>query len=1167
MKNIVARLVLFSLGATGVCSYAWADGAEEAMPSFYEEPGISRTRDYINQNAHEKIDPFTGKLQWHYVDLFIPGNGGFDLKVQRSYTLPFLPEFNSPPWEPAPNGLGWTIHFGRVLRNATTVICDTVNAPFVDPVLELPDGSRPILRLGPSAAEWFTTDLWRAECNLSSPSMGLNVFSPDGIKYEMTHLGHQIGTLRPQQTYYATRISDRNGNFMDIAYTTGVAGTTVVSGVTTSDGRTLTFNYTNGKLDTITDGSRTWTYVYGGGVSGEYPYLKEVLRPGGTKWVYDYNEATTGGAGDFALRRVTYPQGGTIDYTYDFVFFAQTPSPPRSTVVKTKVANPGGTWTWTYTPASQVLQVENGVINFQIPPTPEQAAQVDQTAVTGPDGYRTHYHVGYNSVFSGIVYLMGWQLGSVTGTNYFGGLRDTQYSGFSPTSILISNRTNKRGGGLIAEDANTLAPLMAVSTVSRDGQVYQARYNNYDNFGNPQEIVEVGTNTRTTGPITYFIDPAKWVIRKRKDETISEGAETLAIARTFDPNGNMLSETRAGVTTGYTYTSQGDVASRTNARNKTWSYADHFRGIPQTENQPEAVAVTRVVSPAGNITSDTDGELATTGYSYDGLNRVTGVTHAFGNPVTVTWTQNTRTVSRGAYREVTTYDGFAREARIDHTDTARAETVSQVFNYDSLGRRSFASYLNNPTRGTGYEYDIENQLLAVFHEANPAVSTWTSLREYFYAVDTVHVINERNFEFRFKYRSYADPGKRELIKVTPVSLPAATTDITRNLTGQLTSVTQDGVTRTYGYDTHFYLTSIVDPETGTTTLGRDAVGNMTSRQVAGSGVTTYVYDDRNRNTAINYPAGTPSVVLTYFKDDKPKSTDNGFARCDYTYDANKNLKTDALAIGARTFLTQYGYDANDALASLTYGSGRVVSYGPDAFGRPRQAGPYITSVAYHPNGQPSSIAYANGVTTAIGLNTRQWPSTLSIAKSPTTFNNQTYLYDPLGNVSSISDSANSSYNRGMGYDALDRLSSISGPWGGGSIGYDGRGNITSQALGAFNLAYTYDPASQRLTSVSGSKAYNLTYDAYGNVANNGSTSFAYNDAPNLRCANCGLPNEIAFDYDGKNQRVRLLKGGVETFFVYGAGGQLLAEETPNSKLKEYVYLGGKQVAVREQPLP
>ena len=62
-----------------------AADALEPIPSFYQEPGLSPGREYVNQQMNEHIDPFTGKLQLHYVDLFLPGNGGLDIKVQRSY--------------------------------------------------------------------------------------------------------------------------------------------------------------------------------------------------------------------------------------------------------------------------------------------------------------------------------------------------------------------------------------------------------------------------------------------------------------------------------------------------------------------------------------------------------------------------------------------------------------------------------------------------------------------------------------------------------------------------------------------------------------------------------------------------------------------------------------------------------------------------------------------------------------------------------------------------------------------------------------------------------------------------------------------------------------------------------------------------------------------------
>jgi hypothetical protein len=216
------------------------------------------------------------------------------------------------------------------------------------------------------------------------------------------------------------------------------------------------------------------------------------------------------------------------------------------------------------------------------------------------------------------------------------------------------------------------------------------------------------------------------------------------------------------------------------------------------------------------------------------------------------------------------------------------------------------------------------------------------------------------------------------------------------------------------------------------------------------------------------------------------------------------------------------------------------------------------------------------VTTTIGLNGRQWPNALTIAKSGSSnLLDTNYTYDPVGNVTSISNTGDSSFNRTMGYDFLDRVIIANGPWGSGTIAYDAQSNIVGQSLGNSNINYNYDTSSgtptRRLTSTSGSKAYAIQYDVYGNVINNGFTNFNYNDAANLKCAKCGQTGQVLYEYDGNNQRVKSSANGETTYFVYGQGGQLLWEETPNSLpngiRKEYIYLGGKQIATREEILP
>ena len=129
--------------------------------------------------------------------------------------------------------------------------------------------------------------------------------------------------------------------------------------------------------------------------------------------------------------------------------------------------------------------------------------------------------------------------------------------------------------------------------------------------------------------------------------------------------------------------------------------------------------------------------------------------------------------------------------------------------------------------------------------------------------------------------------------------------------------------------------------------------------------------------------------------------------------------------------------------------------------------------------------------------------------------------------------------------------------------YDGRGNIRTATVGTSSLAYTYDSTTELLTEVKGTKPRTFTYDGAGNVIGNGKTTFLYDDSNVMRCAKCGEPDQITYDYDGLGQRVRSRQNGSETIFVHDSSGKLLWERTAGAGTKEYVYLDGKQVAIRQ----
>jgi YD repeat-containing protein len=433
------------------------------------------------------------------------------------------------------------------------------------------------------------------------------------------------------------------------------------------------------------------------------------------------------------------------------------------------------------------------------------------------------------------------------------------------------------------------------------------------------------------------------------------------------------------------------------------------------------------------------------------------------------------------------------------------------------------------------------------------------------------VTDERGVATAYVYRAYGNPDQQFLIYISaPVA--DAHVSITRNSKDLVTSVAQGGAAgwpyaRGYGYNANYYLTTETNPETGTTIYGRDAAGNMTSKQVGTSGTTSYTYDGQNRLTSVVYPGDTPSVTNTYNKTNRLLSSNSLVANRTYAYDANNNLSSEALAIDGKSYAVGYAYNGNDQLSAMAYpNSGSAIYYAPDVLGRPTQVSGYVTGITYWQSGQINQINYANGTVTKYDQNSRLWPSSFSTQKSGTNLNNNSYTYDGVGNLKTVTDYADSSYNRYLDYDGINRLTTSYGSWGAGSISYNGVGNITSQVFGGSSLSYVYD-GSNRLSSVSGTKTANYGYDANGNIISGGGNSYTYDGAPNLRCINCSNPtSSVQYQYDGTNHRVSETKVGVKTHeFVDSQGKQLLSTVSQGDYLDatEFFYLGGKRVAQRK----
>lgn len=733
-----------------------------------------------------------------------------DLTIVRSYNSSSVDPAN--PTQPRMSaGLGWTLHFGRILKSRNSYPCLNQNLESVsdNPILELPDGSRQLLTFtGQNSPLMITTQRWKAMCSTSG--IGLVVTSPDGMVYDMTQALGSGSTANPMYEWHTKKITDRNGNYININYAS--ASSAEIRSISTSDGRSASFTYidsgkTTARISSITSAGQTYDYSYKpSGIAGVYQ-LSTVTRPDNATWEYDYSENNGASAGSYLMRSATTPQGGSITYTYDFVFFDSQSNPAsKSNVVSKKSMSTGGIWSFDYSPGGN--------------------SSLDTTRVTSPEGTTTYKHIGPNYAGAGSIWKVGLLIQKRIG--------DEQTEQYTWSGQRISTETYVRPGAFVTrfDYLETNAPLLTRKTITRDGASYDTAYSNFDSYGNPRTITESGTRggDRTT-TVSYYTNTSKWIIRQPQNESSSGHS----ITRDFDSSGNMTNETKNGASISRTYDSAGNVSSATFPRSLMHSYSNYSRGVAQNESQPEGISITREVSNAGNVTSETIGG-ETTRYGYDSMNRITSVDYPEGNNVNISYTSRSRTATRGSLTETINYNSFGRVFSVTRGG------ISTSYSTDALGRTTFIS---NPgsSSGTSYSYDILDRVTQI---RNPdGTSKFIN-----YGSSSKSVRDENGNTTINYYRAYGDPDKKFLMAITTPD-SSASMDYDRNSKDLITSAKQAGITRHYSYNSSGYMISATHPETGTTSYGRDAAGNMTSKNVGSSGTTTYSYDSQNRLRTIN----------------------------------------------------------------------------------------------------------------------------------------------------------------------------------------------------------------------------------------------------------------------------------------------------------------------------
>ncbi|HYT69105.1 MAG TPA: DUF6531 domain-containing protein, partial [Vicinamibacterales bacterium] len=143
------------------------------------------------------MDPASGTLTVVGTDLVLPGNAGFNLAIQRVYNSSVYPDYDTGSTELEEDswaGIGWKLHFGRILHADSTIAGQMQ--------IEMGDGSRHALYHSLSNPNiWTTSDFW-----LYNPATHV-LQLPNGRTYTFDRevaLNSRFGTVR-----YVTEIKDQ----------------------------------------------------------------------------------------------------------------------------------------------------------------------------------------------------------------------------------------------------------------------------------------------------------------------------------------------------------------------------------------------------------------------------------------------------------------------------------------------------------------------------------------------------------------------------------------------------------------------------------------------------------------------------------------------------------------------------------------------------------------------------------------------------------------------------------------------------------------------------------------------------------------------------------------------------------------------------------------------
>lgn len=610
------------------------------------------------------------------------------------------------------------------------------------------------------------------------------------------------------------------------------------------------------------------------------------------------------------------------------------------------------------------------------------------------------------------------------------------------------------------------------------------------------------------------------------------------------------------------YDGVGNLISITNALNQeTEITSGNARNQPLSITDPNGIVT--------DLAYDVHGRLVKTIVHLASRDEVLGIAYdAAGQLISITMPDGTRLDYEydGAHRLTTIKNGagerieFTLDAMGNRTQTKIKSSTGAILKtqsavYDELGR--LLQSVGASSQTTSFEYDDNSNVVEVTDPRNAVTgNAFDALDRLVQSTDALTGVTEFTYDSQDNLVSVEDPKNQ--------------------ITG-------------YVYNGFGDVIQLTSPDTGVTVYEVDKAGSRTKETDARGIVADYSYDALSRVTAITYPANTAENVSFTYDDTSGGNKGVGMltgvtdeqGSASYVYDGQGRLTQETRIIGAVSYATSYGYDADGNLQTITYPTGRIVTYQRDPLGRINavlthanaSAPPALIAgnIAYLPFGPIQSLTFGNGVAVTYEYDQDYRLTGIASSKGTTGIQDLTLTHDGTDNITAITDALDATRNQSFEYDLLGRLTDATGYYGTEEYTYDALGNRLTRTLvqgSAINVTYTYASNDNQLQSANnGSTTRSFTYDNAGNtisdsVSGGASFTYAYNHANRMKQSQESGGPTFNYGYDAFGERVlKQAIGQTGTHFRYDPMGRLIHEsDDAGNPIRSYIYLGNLPIA-------